>query len=157
MLLLQVGAETFRLCRQLVDGVVLVDNAAISAAIKDVYNETRSILEPAGAVGVAGAQAWIKQHGYKVWLVLGHAGVTLPAVWMPLLCVHMCASMVLCLPRGACVSAAEPGDHAMSQHCGQCGVDRCLLRFNSLLLQRPNPAGTCCAAIVMDDVPLVAS
>ena len=48
----QVGAETFRMCRQLVDGVVLVDNAAISGAIKDVFNETRSILEPAGAVAV---------------------------------------------------------------------------------------------------------
>ncbi|KAI8464153.1 MAG: threonine dehydratase I [Monoraphidium minutum] len=59
----QVGAETFRLCRQLVDGVVLVDNAAISAAIKDVFNETRSILEPAGAVAVAGAKAWLKAEG----------------------------------------------------------------------------------------------
>ena len=51
----QVGAETFRLCRELVDGVVLVDNAAISGAIKAVFNETRSILEPAGAVAVGGA------------------------------------------------------------------------------------------------------
>lgn len=61
----QVGMETFRLCRELVDGVVLVDNAAISAAIKDVFNETRSILEPAGAVSVAGAKAWLKRHGHK--------------------------------------------------------------------------------------------
>lgn len=61
----QVGAETFRLCRQLVDGVVLVDNAAISGAIKDVFNETRSILEPAGAVAVAGAKAWLKSTGAK--------------------------------------------------------------------------------------------
>lgn len=60
-----VGAETFRLCRQLVDGVLLVDNAAISAAIKDVFNETRSILEPAGAVAVAGAKAWLKENGHK--------------------------------------------------------------------------------------------
>lgn len=60
-----VGAETFRLCRQLVDGVVLVDNAAISGAIKDVFNETRSILEPAGAVAVAGAKAWLKATGAK--------------------------------------------------------------------------------------------
>jgi threonine dehydratase len=37
----QVGAETFRMCRSLVDGVVLVDNSATSAAIKDVFNETR--------------------------------------------------------------------------------------------------------------------
>lgn len=62
----QVGQETFRLCRQLVDGVVLVDNAAISAAIKDVFNETRNILEPAGAVAVAGAKAWLKKNSHKV-------------------------------------------------------------------------------------------
>lgn len=64
--LLQVGAETFRLCRELCDGVLLVDNAAISAAIKDVFNETRSILEPAGAVAVAGAKAWLQANGHKV-------------------------------------------------------------------------------------------
>lgn len=60
-----VGAETFRMCRELLDGVVLVDNAAISAAIKDVFNETRNILEPAGAVSVAGAKAWLRRNGYK--------------------------------------------------------------------------------------------
>ena len=37
-----------------------VDNAAISAAIKDVFNETRTILEPAGAVAVAGVKAYLK-------------------------------------------------------------------------------------------------
>ncbi|KAG2485896.1 hypothetical protein HYH03_015341 [Edaphochlamys debaryana] len=61
----QVGQETFRLCRALVDGIVLVDNSATSAAIKDVFNETRSILEPAGALAVAGAKAWLKRHGKK--------------------------------------------------------------------------------------------
>jgi len=61
----QVGAETFRLCRELVDGVLLVDNAAISAAIKDVFNETRNILEPAGAVAVAGAKAWLQHNSHK--------------------------------------------------------------------------------------------
>ncbi len=54
------------MCRDLVDGVVLVDNSAISAAIKDVFNETRSILEPAGAVAVAGAKAYLKRHGLQV-------------------------------------------------------------------------------------------
>jgi threonine dehydratase len=48
--------------------VLLVDNASISAAIKDVFNETRSILEPAGAVAVAGAKAWLKENGHKVYL-----------------------------------------------------------------------------------------
>jgi threonine dehydratase len=58
--------ETFRMCRELLDGVTLVDNSAISAAIKDVFNETRSILEPAGAVAVAGAKAYLKRHGLQV-------------------------------------------------------------------------------------------
>ena len=62
----QVGAETFRLCRELVDGVVLVDNGAISAAIRDVFNETRCILEPAGAVAVAGAKAYLRRNGLQV-------------------------------------------------------------------------------------------
>eukprot|EP00798_Chlamydomonas_sp_ICE-L_P019886 gene19886-26590_t len=61
----QVGMETFRICQEVVDGVILVDNQAISAAIKDVFNETRSILEPAGAVGVAGAKAWLKKNNLK--------------------------------------------------------------------------------------------
>jgi threonine dehydratase len=53
-----VGAETFRLCQQYVDEVVLVDTDAICAAIKDVFEDTRSILEPAGALAIAGAKAW---------------------------------------------------------------------------------------------------
>ncbi len=52
----QVGLETFRLCRELVDEVILVDTDAICAAIKDVFEDTRSILEPAGALAIAGAK-----------------------------------------------------------------------------------------------------
>ena len=58
-----VGAETFRLCREYVDEMVLVDTDAICAAIKDVFEDTRSILEPAGALAVAGAKQWAKQNG----------------------------------------------------------------------------------------------
>ena len=54
----KVGEETFRLCRELVDEIILVDNDAICAAIKDVFQDTRSILEPAGALSVAGLKAW---------------------------------------------------------------------------------------------------
>ncbi len=54
-----VGEETFRLCRELVDEIVLVDSDAICAAIKDVFEDTRSILEPAGALSVAGAKAYV--------------------------------------------------------------------------------------------------
>ena len=54
-----VGAECFRLVAKHADGILRVDNDAICAAIKDVFEDTRSILEPAGALAVAGAKAWL--------------------------------------------------------------------------------------------------
>ena len=53
-----VGEETFRLCRQYVDEMILVDTDAICAAIKDVFEDTRTILELAGALAVAGAKEY---------------------------------------------------------------------------------------------------
>ena len=61
----QVGEETFRLCRELVDEMVLVGNDDICAAIKDVFEDTRSILEPAGALAVAGVKAWVERYGMR--------------------------------------------------------------------------------------------
>ena len=61
----QVGAETFRLCQKYVDEIVLVDTDEICAAIKDVFNDTRSILEPAGALSIAGAKAYATRHKLK--------------------------------------------------------------------------------------------
>ena len=61
----EVGEETFRLCRQYVDDMVLVNTDTICAAIKDVFEDTRSILEPAGALGVAGAKAYAARHKLK--------------------------------------------------------------------------------------------
>ena len=58
----QVGKETFRLARRYVDEMVTVDTDAICAAIKDVFEDTRSILEPAGALAVAGMKAWCERH-----------------------------------------------------------------------------------------------
>ena len=57
-----VGAETFRLCQEYVDEMIVVDNDAICAAIKDVFEDTRSILEPAGALALAGAKEYAKRH-----------------------------------------------------------------------------------------------
>ena len=57
----KVGEETFRLCRALLDDIVVVDTDAICAAIKDVFQDTRSILEPAGALSVAGLKAWVER------------------------------------------------------------------------------------------------
>ena len=54
----QVGVETFRLCRELVDEIVLVDADEVCAAIKDVFQDTRSILEPSGALAIAGLKSW---------------------------------------------------------------------------------------------------
>ena len=52
-----VGEETFRITRELVDDFILVDTDAVCAAIKDVFEDTRSILEPAGALGGGRRQA----------------------------------------------------------------------------------------------------
>jgi threonine dehydratase len=61
----EVGRETFRLCRRLVDDMVLVDTDAICAAIKDVFEDTRVVLEPAGALAIAGAKAWVAKSGAR--------------------------------------------------------------------------------------------
>ncbi len=58
----EVGVETFRLCQQYVDEMIVVDNDAICAAIKDVFEDTRSILEPAGALAVAGAKEYARRN-----------------------------------------------------------------------------------------------
>ena len=59
----KVGAETFRLCQQYVDEVILVNTDNTCAAIKDVFEDTRSILEPAGALAIAGAKAYVEREG----------------------------------------------------------------------------------------------
>ena len=56
-----VGEETFRLAKQYVDEVITVDTDEVCAAIKDVFQDTRSILEPAGALAVAGCKAYIER------------------------------------------------------------------------------------------------
>jgi threonine dehydratase len=61
----QVGAETFRLARALVDDYVVVDTDAVCAAIKDVFEDTRSVLEPAGALGVAAMKQYVQTHRLK--------------------------------------------------------------------------------------------
>ena len=58
----QVGKETYRLVKAYVDDIVLVDTDATCAALKDVFEDTRSVLEPAGALAIAGAKAWIERH-----------------------------------------------------------------------------------------------
>lgn len=60
-----VGGETFRLCRELLDDVITVNTDALCAAIKDVFQDTRSLLEPAGALSVAGAKQYVERTGVE--------------------------------------------------------------------------------------------
>ena len=60
-----VGEETFRLCREHVDEVLRVDTDALCAAIKDVFADTRSMLEPAGALAVAGAKQYAERENLR--------------------------------------------------------------------------------------------
>lgn len=57
----EVGEETFRLCQEYIDDIILVDTDDTCAAIKDVFEDTRSILEPAGALAIAGAKAYVER------------------------------------------------------------------------------------------------
>ncbi len=59
----EVGRETFAIARQTVDEVVRVSNDEICAAIKDVFDDTRSVMEPAGALSVAGLKVWREREG----------------------------------------------------------------------------------------------
>ena len=54
----RVGDETFRLCQEFVDEVITVDTDQCCAAIRDIFEDTRSIVEPAGALAVAGAKKY---------------------------------------------------------------------------------------------------
>jgi threonine dehydratase len=54
-----IGVETFRLCRQYLDDVVTVSSDEISAAIKDLFDDTRAIAEPAGATSLAGLKKYV--------------------------------------------------------------------------------------------------
>jgi threonine dehydratase len=61
----RVGEETFALCRGLVDEVLLTDTDEICAAIQDVFEDTRSIVEPAGALALAGLKQYVAREGWR--------------------------------------------------------------------------------------------
>lgn len=59
------GSETFRLCNTLVDEIITVSNDEICGAIKDIFDDTRVIAEPAGALSVAGIRKYVKANDVK--------------------------------------------------------------------------------------------
>ena len=66
----QIGEETFRVIRKTIDGVITVSADEICAAIKDIFDDTRSIAEPAGAAGLAGMKKYMAQTGSQGQVLL---------------------------------------------------------------------------------------
>jgi threonine dehydratase len=60
-----VGEETFRVARALVDEFIVVDTDEVCAAMKDIFQDTRSVMEPAGALGVAGLKQYVERTGVR--------------------------------------------------------------------------------------------
>jgi threonine dehydratase len=61
----QVGKETFKLCKKYVDEILIVSNDEICAAIKDIFEDRRCVLEPAGALGYAGLKRYVEREKLK--------------------------------------------------------------------------------------------
>jgi threonine dehydratase len=61
----QAGKEPFRIARKYVDEVIIVNTDEICAAIKDIFDECRSVVEPAGALAVAGMKTYVERTGIK--------------------------------------------------------------------------------------------
>ncbi|MDO4429972.1 MAG: threonine ammonia-lyase, biosynthetic [Lonepinella koalarum] len=61
----RIGEETFRLCQQYVDDVILVDSDEICAAMKDMFENVRAVSEPSGALSLAGLKKYVKQHNIQ--------------------------------------------------------------------------------------------
>ncbi|MBV6749047.1 threonine ammonia-lyase, biosynthetic [Pseudomonas chlororaphis] len=61
----QIGACGFEVCREYVDEVITVSNDQLCSAIKDIYDDTRSITEPSGALAVAGIKQYVAVHGLR--------------------------------------------------------------------------------------------
>lgn len=57
-----VGEETFKLCRDLLDDIITVDTDAVCGALKDVFDDTRSICEPSGALALAGLKTYVSRN-----------------------------------------------------------------------------------------------
>jgi len=61
----QIGKETFNILKDHVDDVITINAAEICAAIKDIFDDTRSVAEPAGALGVAGLKKYVQEHDVR--------------------------------------------------------------------------------------------
>lgn len=69
----QVGEETFRITQEAVDDIVCVDTDAICAAIRDVFEDTRTLLEPAGALSIAGMKTFVTRKSLRGGILIAVA------------------------------------------------------------------------------------
>ncbi|HEX2584655.1 MAG TPA: threonine ammonia-lyase, biosynthetic, partial [Steroidobacteraceae bacterium] len=67
----RVGEETFRMAQQFIDEMILVNTDEICAAIQDIFEDTRTVVEPAGALSVAGIKKYLAREGLKDKTVVG--------------------------------------------------------------------------------------
>jgi len=67
----KVGEEPFRLCQQYVDEVILVNTDEICAAIQDIFQDNRTVVEPAGALSVAGIKKYVTREGWQDKTLIG--------------------------------------------------------------------------------------
>ncbi|CAH0541925.1 threonine ammonia-lyase, biosynthetic [Vibrio marisflavi] len=61
----QIGSETFRLCQEYIDDHISVTSDEICSAVKDIFEDTRAIAEPSGALALAGLKKYVEQHNLK--------------------------------------------------------------------------------------------
>jgi threonine dehydratase len=73
----QAGEETFRLCREHLDEVITVDTDAMCAAVKDIFDDTRAVSEPSGALSLAGAKLYAEREGGDGTLIAISSGANL--------------------------------------------------------------------------------
>jgi threonine dehydratase len=79
----QVGKLPFALCRDAVDEIVRVTDDHICGAIRDIFEDTRTVVEPAGALGVAGAKAWLTRNaspGHSVVAIVSGANMNFDGI-----------------------------------------------------------------------------
>ena len=84
----ELGEETFRLCQQYVDEIIRVNTDDTCAAIKDVFEDTRSIMEPAGALAIAGLKAYVERVSSNTSLMAAQVSSVLTRIISSTYCWH---------------------------------------------------------------------
>ena len=93
-----VGTETFRICEELVDEMITVSTDEICAAIKTAFNDTRSVLEPAGALGIAGMEKYIGKYFKRKRASIAYMESTVVKISIPPLSFKLVSLFLLRLP-----------------------------------------------------------